>query len=121
MRDEYEITESIQIMIEDGLPVKTASVIEQDINLTTPFDLLKCNMELLRHRKLENIIGENVQINNDATIKNCVIGDNAVIKNSVTLQNSLLFPGVEINSNENLKNMIITCDEIIDCNNFQQY
>src|SRR4030042_2551723 len=43
MRDEYEITNSIQILIEDGLSVYPAEVIEWDMNITYATDLLECS------------------------------------------------------------------------------
>lgn len=36
MRDEYEITDSIQILVDDDLPVYVSEVIRWDINLTSP-------------------------------------------------------------------------------------
>ncbi|MCZ6821124.1 MAG: sugar phosphate nucleotidyltransferase, partial [Calditrichaeota bacterium] len=44
MRDEYEITDSIQIMINDGYTVCHSSVVKADMNLTVPEDLLKVNL-----------------------------------------------------------------------------
>jgi len=46
MRDEYEITDSIQVMIQDGQPVRPCDCIQHDINLTSPVDLLRCNLML---------------------------------------------------------------------------
>ena len=48
MRDEYEITDSIQILINDGYRVGTASIIEEDVNLTYPRDLWECNLRQLK-------------------------------------------------------------------------
>ena len=48
-RDDYEITNAIQILIEGGYPVAIAEVVAQDLNLTYPADVLQCNLESL-HR-----------------------------------------------------------------------
>jgi GDP-4-dehydro-6-deoxy-D-mannose reductase len=43
-RDEYEITSSIQILIDDGYPVYPAEIVSTDINLTIASDLLRANV-----------------------------------------------------------------------------
>ena len=40
MRDEYEITDSIQILINDGYITHHHPIVERDLNLTKPADLL---------------------------------------------------------------------------------
>ena len=47
MRDEYEITDAIQIFIDDGHRVRAARVIRDDLNLSYPADLLDINLKLL--------------------------------------------------------------------------
>src|SRR5262245_18649668 len=44
MRDEYEITDTIQVMIDDGLTVRVANSVLDDVNITSPADLLDCNL-----------------------------------------------------------------------------
>lgn len=46
MRDEYEITTAIQKLIDNGYPVYDAEVVEWDINITFPHDLIVCNERL---------------------------------------------------------------------------
>ncbi|MFH1459869.1 MAG: nucleotidyltransferase family protein [Candidatus Omnitrophota bacterium] len=53
MRDEYEITTAIQMLIEEGCPVFVCDVVKWDMNVTTPDDLLLCNQKWLK------TIGEN--------------------------------------------------------------
>ena len=51
MRDEYEITDSIQILINDGYVTHHHPIVERDLNLTKPADLLTINLiELARQR-----------------------------------------------------------------------
>ncbi len=57
MRDENEITDTIQIMVDDGLPVYTADVVRWDVNLTAPADVLTCNLLELRRRDLDRLMG----------------------------------------------------------------
>ena len=60
MRDEYEITDSIQVLIQDGYPVRACNCIEEDINLTTPADLLSCNLLQARRQPAGAVIGRNL-------------------------------------------------------------
>jgi dTDP-glucose pyrophosphorylase len=115
MRDEYEITDAIQILIDDGFPVKASSVVKWDMNLTYPHDLLKCNLKQLGIMKKNEIIGENTQIHKKANFINSVIGDNVVIKNPITIVDSLIFSDSVVQSSNDIEKFIITPDVTIDC------
>jgi len=115
MRDEYEITESIQVMIDDGMPVRASMCIEDDINLTSPTDLLRCNLAELAAMNEGNIISESAVIHPDATIENSIIGANTKIKNPVCISHSLIFDMVTVNSNQDFYSHIITPNGIVDC------
>ena len=62
MRDEYEITDSIQILIEDDYRVAAAAVISDDVNLTFPQDLLECNLVQLNKENREQLVADSAQI-----------------------------------------------------------
>ena len=62
MRDEYEITDSIQILINDGYVTHHHPIVERDLNLTKPADLLTINLiELARHG-LTKLVDESVKM-----------------------------------------------------------
>jgi len=113
MRDEYEITDSIQILIEDGGKVKSLSLIDLDMNLTYPQDLLELNLYEIKRRNCDNILGENVLMAPDASIKNCVIGNNVHIKEGVSLVNCVVFDGVVVERDKSFSQSIITQDRVI--------
>jgi dTDP-glucose pyrophosphorylase len=113
MRDEYEITDSIQILINYGGRVKSLNVIEDDMNLTYPHDLIDINMAELRRRNLDNIIGVNTEINPEAHLINCVIGNGVKISNPLTLTNCVAFDNVTMDTNSDLTQSIITTERII--------
>lgn len=116
MRDEYEITNSIQVMIDDGYPVRPACSIIDDINLTNPSDLLRCNLMQARVTPRENLMGQNISLNREARIENCVIGNNVTIEHPIKISHSVIFDDTYVNSVTNFKNFIITPDCEIDCN-----
>jgi dTDP-glucose pyrophosphorylase len=113
MRDEYEITDSIQILIDYGGRVKNLNVIEEDMNLTYPHDLIDINMTELRRRNIESIVGANTKFHTETKIINCVIGNGVQILNPVTLTNCVAFDNVRLDINANLTQSIITSERII--------
>jgi len=114
MRDEYEITDAIQVLIDDGHRVRPVFSIEDDINLTSPIDLLNANLELAPTMP-DQCLGPNVSIHPDARIENSVVGANVVIENPITVRNSLVLAGTTVDSNVDLDNCIVTPQRIVDC------
>lgn len=115
-RNEYEITESIQILINDGLIVRAAEVIDFDVNLTSPCDLLDCNLAQLRLEKKEKLIGDDCVIENEGVeISNSVLGGKVTLLGNVNISDSLIFPDVTLDFGGEINQMIITKDDAIDC------
>jgi dTDP-glucose pyrophosphorylase len=115
MRDEYEITDTIQIMVDDGLPVHTAEVVKWDVNLTFPHDVLSCNLFELRFRGLENLVGEEVTIHRQAELTNVVVGDRAVIESGIRIRNTVVFPDTQVTATHDVDTFIVTPEHQIDC------
>ena len=115
MRDEYEITDAIQILIDDGFAVKTANIINDDLNLTFVNDLLKLNLIGLEKTNQEFIIGKNTKIHDKARLKNTVIGDNAIVLNNIQIKNTVIFPDTIVNETENIYDSIVVDKQIIHC------
>jgi len=117
MRDEYEITDAIQLLIDDDYPVEVAEVVEWDVNLTNPGDILKVNLFYLERLGKENLLGENVQIHPEAKLKNVIVGDGAVIQNPVSITNCVIFAETVVSADTSMDGFIFTPDTIIDCRN----
>lgn len=117
MRDEYEITDSIQILINDEFKVKGVNVIQDDLNLTYPEDLLHINLTELKRRGQARLIGKNAKIQQPDLIQNTVVGDDVVIKGKVHIRNSLIFSNSIVDSPDDIDNSIITPDNQIYCYN----
>ena len=116
MRDEYEITDSIQVMIQDGLPVRPCTCIKQDINMTSPADLLRCNLLLASTMPAESMIGLDTSLHQQARVSNSVIGKNVIVRNPIPITNSLIFDDTDVDSTSGFQNFILTPDCIVDCN-----
>jgi dTDP-glucose pyrophosphorylase len=115
MRDEYEITDSIQVAIYDGLPVRPANVILEDINLTNPADLLLCNLIQARQMSPQELIGTETQIHSAARIEHSVLGSKVVIQNPIRVVNSVIFDGTRVTSETDFENHILTPECTVDC------
>lgn len=117
MRDEYEITESIQILIDDGFKVQMMAVIEEDLNLTYAHDLHFINLYELKRRGIPQFIGKNCQIKNKEMIVNSVVGDNVRIDLDIEIVNSVVFSNVHIEKTfdkaDRLENVILANSDLI--------
>ena len=108
LRDEYEITDAIQIFIDDGYRVEAAEVIRNDLNLSYPHDLLDLNLLWLQKQGLDNLIGEGVQLAPGAKVTNSVLMDGVVVEHGISIKDCLVFPGVHVTSEKDLERTILT-------------
>ena len=115
MRNEYEITDSIQVMIDDGFVVSHRSVVSFDLNLTFPHELLALNLMELKRLQLKNIIGKNARIPSGASLENVVVGEESIVKYPIMIKNSIVFPGVVVSSETDIENSIILKSDFIQC------
>jgi dTDP-glucose pyrophosphorylase len=115
MRDEYEITDSIQVLIQDGLPVRPCNSVIEDINLTTPADILRCN---LMHAAETAAFGghANLRAHSGARLQNCVVGRDVSVRHGITIRNSVIFDRADIDVRSDLENFVITPEFMVDCN-----
>jgi dTDP-glucose pyrophosphorylase len=112
MRDEYEITDAIQIFIDDGHRVRAARVIRDDLNLSYAADLLDINLKLLGDR---NHIGRGVRLAQGCTVERSVIMDGATIERPIAIRDSVVFAGVTVSSVSDLHRVIATPGQLIEC------
>jgi dTDP-glucose pyrophosphorylase len=115
LRDEYEITSSIQILIDDGYPVSVADVVAWDYNITFPKDLLLGNLKYLQEQGKKNIIASSAQIHAEAVIENSVIGDRVVISAPARIRDSVLLPDATVPRAVDVTNMIVSPDTWFQC------
>jgi len=114
-RDEYEITNSIQILIDDGYPVYPAEVIDWDMNITFACDLLECNRSQLKRLGKSCLIGRNAVIHPGATIQGSVLGDNVIVEKPIFIKDSLVFSDVRITAEHDIAHKLLTPDVVVDC------
>src|SRR5688572_14713901 len=102
MRDEYEITDSIQILINDGYAVHHKPIVARDLNLTKPDDLLTINLIELGRRGLVRLVGEHVVAPEGVRIERSVVGDGVVIRHPIRISNSVIMPNVIVDAAQDL-------------------
>lgn len=93
LRDEYELTESIQIYIDSGHKVLPASVVERDLNLSVPSDLLDLNLHLLRKIGEPNYVAPSAELASKAQLDSCVVMSDARILGNAQLSECVVLPG----------------------------
>lgn len=115
MRDEYEITTAIQILIDDGYAVYPEKTVAWDMNITVPEDLLLCNLRLLNSKGLTSLVSEHASIAPGAQIINSVIGPGVTIEHPITVAHSLIMPGARLGGKHDSEWQIITAETVINC------
>src|SRR4029453_15807698 len=107
MRDEYEITDSIQILINDGYVVHHHPIVERDLNLTKPEDLLMINLIDLAGGNMPPPIADSAVVPDGARIERSVIGDGAVIQHPIRISNSVIMPNVVVEATTDLDSVVM--------------
>lgn len=117
MRDEYEITTAIQILIEEGSPVYAADVIKWDMNVTVPCDLFKCNQRWLRHTQETKVVEQTARLHKNTKVINSVIGKDVLVPFPVTIRNSVILEGARIQGKDDIINSLVSSNFTVICDN----
>jgi len=115
MRDEYEITDSIQILIDSGHAVAAREAVAWDYNITFPKDLRLCNLRWLEHRGLDSLIDPTAEIAPGARIERSVIGRGVRIKHPIAIQGSVILPDTLVDQTGDITNAVISRETMIHC------
>jgi NDP-sugar pyrophosphorylase family protein len=115
MRDEYEITDSIQILINDGWVTHHHPIVERDLNLTKPADLLTINLIELARSGLTKLVDETATLPAGTQVDRSVIGKNVVIKHPIKISNSVIMPGVTVTASTDLDSVVMDGEHTVYC------
>jgi len=115
MRDEYEITNSIQILVEDGIGVKAARVIDDDLNLTVAGDLLAINQAELDRLGHRNFIAPGTELPATVELDRCTVGRHVRFAGPATLERCVLFDDVVVPAGLERSNAILFGEHIVAC------
>ncbi len=115
MRDEYEITDSIQILIDDGYVVHHHPIVERDLNLTKPDDLLTINLIELARSGLPHLVDPSVVLPAGTQIDRSVIGKGVVITHPIRISHSVIMPGVTVTATTDLDSVVMDGEHTVYC------
>ena len=118
MRDEYEITDAIQILVDDGFPVVASNIVRKDMNVSFPHDLLLCSLEELRHQGKESLVGEGCSLHPEVRLEQAVLGNRVRIDAPITIKESMVFSDTVITTKEDVERCIVTPETLIECKYF---
>ncbi len=106
LRNEFELTDAIQILIDSGARVMSAPPAKWEININTPEDLLLCNL-MLSDVSGSRIISHDAELHPGAVVTRSVIGAGAKVKNPIHIRNSLIAENTLINDEKDMENTIV--------------
>ncbi|MHB8376485.1 MAG: sugar phosphate nucleotidyltransferase [Dehalococcoidia bacterium] len=90
LRNEFEITDAIQMLVDDGQELIAVGGVRWDINITSPGDLLNCNLRVLNDLGKPSVLGEDVRMPGGMTIADSVIGDRVIFDHPMSIERSLI-------------------------------
>ena len=115
MRDEYEITDSIQILINDGWIVHHHQVVERDLNLTKPEDVLAINLLELDRRGLTSLLADRVTLPEGTQVERSVIGEGVLVRHPIRIVNSVILPNAVVDSKHDLDGVVMDGEHTVYC------
>ena len=115
MRNEYEITDSIQIFLDDGYKVEAAEVVKADMNVSYPADLLDLNLLLLQQSGKADWLAPDVKLGKGSALARSVAMAGAEVGDGCVLTECLLFPGAKVPAGRVRRRSIFTADAEIRC------
>ena len=96
LRDEVEITDAIQTLVDLGIPVGRAPTVSRDVNINVPRDLLSANLLELSRRGEAVDVHPTAHVDPKARLDQVVVGPDATIAAEVVLNRALVLPGARL-------------------------
>jgi len=115
LRDEYEITDSIQILIDDGYLTHHHPIVERDLNLTKPADLLTINLIELARSGQAKLVDPTAQLPAGTHVEQSVIGKGVVVTHPIRITNSVILPGVTVTASTDLDSVVMDGEHTVYC------
>jgi len=92
LRNEYELTDSIQIFIDDGYGVLPAPVVQRDLNMSNAPDLLDINLHVMRMSGHDRYVAEDAVAEPGSEVKASVVMQGARVRAGADLEECLVLP-----------------------------
>ena len=108
LRDEYELTDSIQILVDLDLEVRAVPVVAWDMNLTYIGDLVACCRRRLAALGIPSLTGGGCRIAPGTELVETVLGDGVEIRRPARLERCVVMPGAVLDDGAALSDMVVT-------------
>lgn len=112
LRDEYELTDSIQIFIEYGYGVVAAPVIQRDLNLSVPKDLLALNLYVMEREGRSPWIAPEARVASGARVVRSVVMAGASVEAGADLERCLVMPGETVREGVHRDAIFVAGDQV---------
>lgn len=96
LRNELELTDAIQTLVHDRQHLRAIAAARWDINVTSPLDLLDCNLRALDEIGNASLLGQDVRLPAGSSIVHSVVGDGVEAEAAVSLDHCLVLPNTRI-------------------------
>ena len=104
---EYEITSSVQCLIDEGHPVRSVDAVHGDVNLTSLCDLLAVNLRVVGRASRKLLIGPGCRVHDGAEIEDSIIGADVTIGNPISIRRSLVFASTLLDTSAAIENSVV--------------
>jgi dTDP-glucose pyrophosphorylase len=110
LRDEYELTDSVQILIDYEYPVRVAPVVQWDMNLTYIGDLIGCCVHELGRLGVSHVTGQDCRLAPGVELIDTVLGDRVWIKRPVRLERCVVLSDTHLDEDGPFADTVFTPD-----------
>jgi glucose-1-phosphate thymidylyltransferase len=107
LRGEIELTDAIQSLVAGGHEVSRANAIRWDININSPDDLLRANLNDLARRQTNHVVHPSAQIHPRASLRQVVVGAGARITVPAILDRVVMLPGSRVEAAGEYRSLIV--------------
>jgi NDP-sugar pyrophosphorylase family protein len=115
LRDEYELSTALDLHVAAGHALVAEEVIEEDVNVTRPLDVLRSNVIWLRRAGRRQLIGAGAKIPDETILDEAVVGDNAEVEQPTVLRRVVVFEGARVDGGQSFEDVLVTHNGVIDC------
>jgi dTDP-glucose pyrophosphorylase len=115
LRDEYELTVSLELFVQAGNCLYAEDIIDWDSNITRPEDLLQCNLEWLDRHAINQLVGKGAYVDERTALDRTVICDGAVVRGANLLRQVVVFPGVDLSDFGTVERTLLTAEGPVSC------
>ena len=112
LRDEYELTDAIQIFIDQGHGVLPAAVVQRDMNLSQPSDLLDINLHVMAREGHADWVEQSASVDSEARLERVIVLERAVIRPGAHLTDCLVMPGEVVPAGEYHRTIFVAGQEL---------